>query len=53
MNNNKKQTKYIGGVQYIFDDGKWVSVYGLDLDPHDPNYLLFTPIKRQEDENIK
>ena len=53
MNNNEKQTKYIGGVQYILDEGKWVSVYGLDLDPHDTNYLLFTHIKRKEDERIK
>ena len=41
--NNNQETKFIGGIQYILDNGKWVSVYGMDLDPHDPNYLLFTP----------
>ena len=43
---NNQETKFIGGIQYILDNGRWVSVYGMDLDPHDPNYLLFTPIKR-------
>jgi len=46
---NKKE-KIIGGVRYILDEGKWVSVYGMDLDPHDPNYLLFTPIKEEPNE---
>ena len=47
---NKVETKIIGGIQYILDDGKWVSVYGMDLDPHDPNYLMFTPIKKETDD---
>lgn len=47
---NKQETKTIGGVTYILDNDKWVSVYGMDLDPHDPNYLLFTPIKGKPDE---
>ena len=48
---NNQETKFIGGIQYILDNGRWVSVYGMDLDPHDPNYLLFTPIKRKSDED--
>ena len=47
---NNQETKFIGGIQYILDNGRWVSVYGMDLDPHDPNQLLFTPIKRKSDE---
>jgi len=47
---NNPETKIIGGTKYILDEGHWVSVYGVELDPHDPNYLLFTPIKRKTDE---
>jgi hypothetical protein len=48
MKNNLK-TKFIGNT-YILDNGRWVNVYGMDLDPHDPNYLLFTPKKSKSDE---
>ena len=45
-----QQTKTVNGRRYIFDEGRWVSVYGVEVDPHDPDYLSFVPLKNNQDE---
>ena len=50
MSNNEPKKKLVNGKTYIFDNGRWVNVYSLDLDPHDPDYLSFVPLKNQSDE---
>ena len=49
MNNNEPPTKTVNGRRYIFDEGRWVSVYGVEV-PHDPDYLSFVPLKNNQDE---
>ena len=50
MKNNEQITKNINGRRYIFDNGKWVTIYGLEIDPHDPDYLSFRPLKNESNE---
>lgn len=43
-------TRNINGRQYIFDNGRWVTIYGIEIDPHDPDYLSFRPLKSNSDD---